>query len=178
MRPFRSWELRTAKQMPLSGAPRRPSGVVPYANQNEASPSLGAANCETDATFGDFWEEWCHTQARMRPRRPWGLRIAKLSPLSLASGGPGGTVSYANQNEASPSLSVANCETAATFAGSWEVQRGGVICRPARNLPVPGGKELRNRRHFRVVMGGPVQWCRTRKPECGLPVPRGRELRN
>ena len=47
--------------------------MVSYANQNEASPSLlGAANCETDATFGDSWEEWWHSQARVRPHQPWG----------------------------------------------------------------------------------------------------------
>ena len=28
---------------------------MPYANQNEASPSMGAANCETVATLVGFW---------------------------------------------------------------------------------------------------------------------------
>ena len=70
-------------------------------------------------------------------------------------------VSYAVLNEASPSLRAANGESATTFAGSWEAQRGGVIRRPERNLPVPGGCELRNCRHFWVVLGGPAQWCHT-----------------
>ena len=43
--------LRTGKLPPRSWAPGRPSGVMPYANQNEASPSLGAANCQAVATF-------------------------------------------------------------------------------------------------------------------------------
>ena len=47
-------------------------------------------------------------------------------------------VSYAVQNEASPPMRAANGETATTFAGSGEAQRGGVIRRPERNLPVPG----------------------------------------
>ena len=72
MRRRRPWGLRTAKQSPLSGVPKRPHGVALYTDQNEASPSLGAANCETDATFGDSWEEWWHSQARIRPHQPWG----------------------------------------------------------------------------------------------------------
>ena len=92
---------------------------------------------------------------------PGGLRSAKASPLSWASGGPSGIVSYANQNEASPSLGAANCETAATFVGSWQVQRVGVICRPRRNFPVPGGCELRNCRWFRWLLGSPAECCHT-----------------
>ena len=160
MRPRRPWGLRAARPSPLAGAAGGSSGVTSYADQNEASPSLGAAKCETAATFAGSWEEWCHTQARMKPRRPWGLRIAKLSPSGLL-GRPSGMVSYAVQNEASPSLRAANGESATTFAGSWEAQRGGVIRRPERNLPVPGGCELRNCRHFWVVLGGPAQWCHT-----------------
>ena len=128
MRPFRSWELRTAKQMPLSGTPGRSGGT--------RRPESGLTS-------------------------PGGLRSAKASPLSWASGGPSGIVSYANQNETSPSLRAANCETAATFEGSWEVQRGGVICKPERDLPVPGGCELRNCRWFRWLLGGPAEWCHT-----------------
>ena len=120
--------------------------MVPYADQNEASPSLGAANCETDVTVGGSWEaqrggvrrksggltvpgghklrncrhfrgllggpaDCCHTHT-MKPRRPWGLRIAKLLPLSWAPGGTNGMVSYADQSEASSSLRVANSEIA------------------------------------------------------------------
>ena len=93
-----------------------------------------------------------------------------------APGGPSGMVSHADQSEASPSLRVANCEITATIAGSWEAQRSGVIRRPERSLPVPAGCELRNCHHFRVVLGGPAQWCHTqtrmrpRRP-CGLRGP-------
>ena len=62
--------------------------------------------------------EWCHTQNIVRPRRPWGLRIAKLSPLSGAPGRPSGMTLYADQNVASPPLGAANSETVATFGGS------------------------------------------------------------
>ena len=96
----------------------------------------------------------------MQPRRPWGLRMAKLTPSGLL-GRHNEIVSYAVQNEAPPSLRAANGENATTFAGSWEARRGGVIRRPERNLPVPVGRELRNCRHFRVVLGGPAQWCHT-----------------
>ena len=130
------------------------------ADQKEASPSLGAANCETVATFVGSWEEWCHTQARIKPRRPWGLRIEKLSPSGLP-GRPSGMVLHAVQNEASPPLRAANGGTATTFAGSWEAQRGDVIRRPERNVPAPGSCKLRNCHHFRVVLGGPAQWCHT-----------------
>ena len=96
----------------------------------------------------------------MKPRRERGLRTAKLSPGGLL-GRPSGMVSDAVQNEASPPMRADNGETATTFAGSWEAQRGGVIRRPERNLPVPGDCELRNCRHFRVALGGPAQWCHT-----------------
>ena len=104
--------------------------MVSYANQNEASPSLGIANCETVATFGSSWEEWCHTRARMRPRRPWGPRTVKLTPLSGAPGRPNAVASDANQKEASPSPGAANCETVATLVGSWEAQRTAATRRP------------------------------------------------
>ena len=84
----------------------RPSG------QKEAALSLGAANCETAATFDGFWE---HMQTRKRPPRPWGLRTERLSPRSWAPGRPSGVMPYANQNEASPSLGAANCQAVATF---------------------------------------------------------------
>ena len=106
--------------------------MVSDADQNEASPSLRAANCETDATFGGSWEEWCHTQARMRARRPSGM------------------VSYADQNEASPSLK----------AASWEAERDGVMCKP-EGLHVPWGCELRNCHHVRRLLGGLREWCHT-----------------
>ena len=153
MKPGRPVGLRTAKLLPFS--------LAPGTDQNETSPSLRAATCETVATFVLSWEEWCHTQARMEPRRPWGLRIAKLSPRSWAPGGPSGMVSYADQSEASPSLRGANCEIAATFAGPWEAQRSGVICRPEGGLAVPGWCKLRTCRHVRVLLGGPAKWCHT-----------------
>ena len=74
--------------------------------------------------------------------RPWGLRTAKLSQVSVAPGRPTRVVPRADQNEASPSLGprtaneaspslgAANCETVATFVGSWWTQRNGVIRRP------------------------------------------------
>ena len=53
-----------------------------YADQKEASPSLGAANSETVATFVGSWEAQrsglIRRQKGMRPRRPWVLRTAKL----------------------------------------------------------------------------------------------------
>ena len=191
------WGLRTAKLSPLSCGLGGASAVVPYADRNEASPSLRPANCETDATFGGSWEaqrggvrrkpegglavpggrelrncrhfggllggpaDCCHTQTTMKLRRPWGLRTAKLSPRSWAPGGPSGMVSYADQSEASPSLRGANCEIAATFAGPWEAQRSGVICRPEGGLAVPGWCKLRTCRHVRVLLGGPAKWCHT-----------------
>ena len=74
--------------------------------------------------------EWCHPQTRMRPRRPWGLRTAELSPLSWAPRGPSGEVSYAKEKEASPSLGAANGGDVAAFLGSRVAKRGGVIRRP------------------------------------------------
>ena len=41
-----------AKVSPLFMGSWTSNGVVPHADQNEASTSLGAANCETDVTFG------------------------------------------------------------------------------------------------------------------------------
>ena len=73
--------------------------------------------------------ERCHTRIRMRPRRPWGLRTAKLPPRSWAPGRSNGAVSYANQNEASPSLGAANCETVGAFGGSREAQQSGATSR-------------------------------------------------
>ena len=73
--------------------------MVPQAHQNEASPSLT------------------------------GLRTAKLSLCSWASGKSSGVTPYADQNESSPSLGAANCETVATFVGSSEAQRSNFIRR-------------------------------------------------
>ena len=47
--------LRTAKLSPLSRAAGGSSGVTPYADQNEASPFLGAATCKAAATFVGSW---------------------------------------------------------------------------------------------------------------------------
>ena len=66
--------------------------MVPHADQNEASPSLGAANCE-----------------------------------SFVAGESSVLLPHADQSEASVSLGTANSETVATFVGSWEAQRNGVI---------------------------------------------------
>ena len=92
--------------------------MVSYADQNEASPSGEAANCEFVASFVGSWEvQWSDAirKPKMKARRPWGLRTAKLSPLSGAPGRPSGAVSYAYLNEALPSLGAANCETVAPF---------------------------------------------------------------
>ena len=64
-----------------------------------------------------------YPQTRMWPPRPWGARTAKLTPLSGAPGRPNAAAADANQKEASPALEAANCETVATFVGSWDVQR-------------------------------------------------------
>ena len=41
-----------------------------HTNQNEASPSLGAANCETDATFGGSWEAQRRSYANQNEASP------------------------------------------------------------------------------------------------------------
>ena len=97
-------------------------------------------------------------QIRVRRRRPWGLRAAKLPPLSGAPGRPGEVALYTSQKEASPSLGAANCETDAAF---WEAQRSGVIRKPEGDLAVPGGRELRNCRHVRGPLRDPAEWCHT-----------------
>ena len=106
--------------------------MVSFADQQETSPFLGAKNCETVATFGSSWEAQCS-----------------------------GAVP-ANQNVASPSLGGANCETDASFGGSWEAQRSGGRRKPEGGLAGPGGRELRNRHHFRGLLGGPAEWCHTK----------------
>ena len=68
-------------------------------------------------------------------------------------------VSYADQEEASPSLGAAKCETIPTFGWSWEAPRSGAIRRLECGLAVPGGRELRNRPHVSGPPGGPAEWC-------------------
>ena len=51
----RPWGLRAATLPPLSWTSGRPTGVTIYADQNETSPSLGAANCEIVVTFVGPW---------------------------------------------------------------------------------------------------------------------------
>ena len=54
-----------------------PSGVVSYANQNEASPSLGAANCQTVATFvAPSSVLLCHIVVALLPM----TRVARVMP--------------------------------------------------------------------------------------------------
>ena len=60
-------------------------------------------------------------------------------------------VSYADQNEASPSLR----------AASWEAERDGDMCKHEGGLHVPWGCELRNCHHIRRLLGGPKEWCHT-----------------
>ena len=93
--------------------------MVPHAEQHEASLALkGLRTAKLSPRSwapGRSGDVVSYTQIRLRPRRPWGLRTARLSPLSWAAGGYGGVTSYADQNEASPSLGAANCETVDTF---------------------------------------------------------------
>ena len=110
--------LRTPKPSPRSCVYGSSSGVAPYADQNEASPALGAAKCEAVATFGGSWRP-----SGVMPRPDQieaspslkGLRTAKLSPRSCASGRSSGVTPYADQNESSLSLWTANCESFATL---------------------------------------------------------------
>ena len=116
-----------------------------YADHKEASPSLGAANKETVATFVGSWEAQrsglIRRQNRMRPRRPWGLRTAEMWLLSWAPGKPSGVTSYANSNEASPSLRAANCETVATLVGPGG--SSGVVPHADQNEASPALKGMR-----------------------------------
>ena len=93
------------------------------------------------------------THINMRPRRPWGAANCETVASFVGR--------WRDQNEASPPLGAANCETVAAFGGSWEDQQNGVVFRPERDLPVPGGCELRNCRWFRWLLGGPAEWCHT-----------------
>ena len=62
----------------------------------------------------------------MRLRRPWGLRTAQLSPVSVAPGRLNGEVPHADQNEASTALRAANSETVATFVGPGKPKGAGL----------------------------------------------------
>ena len=81
--------------------------MVSYAHQSETSPSLGVAFRETVATFVGSWEVQRSGVLRISEwdlAVPGGLRSAKLRPLSWAPGRSSALVSYAHQNETSPSL--------------------------------------------------------------------------
>ena len=98
-----------------------------YADLNETSTSLGAANCETVAKFVGSWEAQRSRVVRKSERSlavP-GAGTAKPSQVSVTPGRPSITVPHADQNEASPSLGAANCAAVASFGGSWEAQRRG-----------------------------------------------------
>ena len=98
--------------------------MTPYADQNESSPSLGAANSGTVATFVGSSEAQRSLYADQNEASPpLGAAAAKLSSVSGAPGRSSGVVPHADQNETSPSMGAANCETDVTFGGSWEVQR-------------------------------------------------------
>ena len=86
----RPWGLRSSTLPPLSWTSGGLSGVTIYADQNETSSSLGAANCETVVTFVGPW------------------------------GGASGVTPYTDQNETWPPRGAANCETVAVFMGSWD----------------------------------------------------------
>ena len=106
-----------------------------YAGLNEASPSLGTAKCETDASFGSSWEAQ-RSGVRRKPEGglavPGGRELPNRRHVRGLLGGPAEWchTKTTMKNEASPSLGAANCETVATFVGSWGAQRNGVIRRP------------------------------------------------
>ena len=108
---------------------------VSYAGYNEASPSLGAASCETDASFGSSWEAQSSGVRRKPEGRlavPGGREPPNRRHVRGLLGGPAEWchTKTTMKTEAAPSLGAANCETVATFMGSWEAQRNGVIRRP------------------------------------------------
>ena len=104
--------------------------MTPYADQNESSPSLGAASCETVATIVGSSEAQRSLYADQNEASPpLGAAAAKLSSVSVAPGMPSRVVPPADQNEASSSLGSANCEAVASFGGSWEAQRSGATRR-------------------------------------------------
>ena len=68
--------------------------------------------------------------------------------------------SYADQNEASPSLGAANSENVATFVCFWLAQRRDVLRGSEGGLGVPGC-ELSSCHHVCGLLGGPAEWCHT-----------------
>ena len=97
----------------------------------------------------------------MRSRRPWGLRIATLSPLSWdVWGGVSVVRPYPDLNETSPSLGAANCE----IVPSWAPGRScGLVPYADQNdtSESTGSCERRNCRNFRGLLGSPAEWCPT-----------------
>ena len=95
----------------------------------------------------------------MRPRRPWRLRIAKLSPLSRAPGRPSGVVSYAYHYDSSPSPG--GLRSAQLSPRSWAPVRpsgGAPYADHHDSSPLSGGGcDLRNCRHFRGLLRGPAE---------------------
>ena len=129
--------------------------MASYADQNEASPSLKAASWEAE-----------RDGVMCKPERgfhvPWGCELRNCHHVRRLLGGPKECChTQTKQNEASPSLGAAKCETVASFVSSCEAQRSGVIRKPEGGLAVPGGRELRNCRHVRGPLGGPAEWCHT-----------------
>ena len=95
--------------------------MASYANQKEGSTSLGAENCDTATTLVGS----CQAQRSGVIRRPdRGLPVSggceQRSPAKWCH-------TRTKQNEASPSLGAANCETVATFVGSGEAQRSDCV---------------------------------------------------
>ena len=88
----------------------------------------------------------------------------KLSPRSWVPWRPIGVVSYPDQNEASPPLRTANCETAATFVGSWEVS--GVVPYANQNEASPSLRAADCENVATFVCCWEAMWSRvTRRPE-------------
>ena len=110
-----------------------------------------AAICETVATFVGSWEgqrKWEPRGSEEASPSLTGLRTAKLSSRSWASGRSSGVTPYADQNEASPPLGAANCETVGVFGGSWEGQRKWDPRGSEEAWPSLRGCDLRNCRHL------------------------------
>ena len=67
---------------------------------------------------------------KFRPLALWGLPTSQVSSHSQAPGKSSGVLSYAHSHGTSRSLGASQNANAATFVGSWEVQRSAVIRSP------------------------------------------------
>ena len=93
---------------------------------------------------------------------PWGLRTAKVLSLSWAPGRASVVTSYADSDSTSPSLGGCELRNCHHCRGSWGVQRGAALKAAQLKLASLGpwvGWQLRHRRHFRGLLGGPAERC-------------------